>query len=406
MTLRQRVVGSALTLLVFLAISASVTFWVLGPDQGASDLFVNLFALVVPAVYAGVGVVLTSHRPENGVGWLCLLIGLVWGITDAGDALSAWALDDGPITVANWAGLADSLWLVAVGLTSQLALRLPSGQLLSVRWRRYSWFCAAVLVAVAAVVVTEPGRVKGLDGTSNPIAVPRAAAVVVVLFVLFILSFVGSIASLLLRYRRAGTIERLQIRWIALGGSVIMVVGTAIAVPTALGVLSFSGGLPPPVAVLDALANSAIPLSIGIAVMRYRLFDIDDVINRALVYGSLTATLATTYVVLVVLLQRVLDPLTRDSSLATAASTLVVAAIFRPARTRIQGVVDHRFYRRKYDAERTLEAFQERLRNEVDLAVLSRDLRGVADETMQPAHVSLWLWTPRSPSDARAGRAS
>jgi hypothetical protein len=217
---------------------------------------------------------------------------------------------------------------------------------------------------------------------------------------------VGSVASLLLRYRRAGTIERLQIRWIALGGSVIMVVGTAIAVPTALGVLSFSGGLPAPVAVLDALANSAIPLSIGIAVMRYRLYDIDDVINRALVYGSLTATLAATYVVLVVLLQRALDPLTRDSSLATAASTLVVAAIFRPARARIQGVVDHRFYRRKYDAERTLASFQERLRDEVDLIVLSEDLRHVADETMQPAHVSLWLWTPRSASDARAGRAS
>jgi hypothetical protein len=379
--------------MVLVTIVTTAVFWVLGSDDRASHLFANLFSLVVPAVYAGVGVVLTTRRPENSVGWLCLLIGLAWGIVNAGDATSAWATDHGRIAVASWTGLASSLWLVAVGLTSHLALRLPSGRLLSQRWRRYSWFCTAAIVAMAVVVLTQPGVVNSLAGTENPIAVPRDQAVVVPLFVLFILSFVGSIASLLLRYRRAETIERLQIRWIALGGSVIVVVGAGIAVPTALGVLSLSGGLPAPVAVLDALANGAIPLSIGIAVMRYRLYEIDNVINRTLVYGPLTATLAATYVVLVVLLQIVLDPLTHDSSLATAASTLVVAAFFRPARTRIQAVVDHRFYRRKYDAERTLEGFQERLRDEVDLTVLSRDLRTVADETMQPAHVSLWLRT-------------
>jgi hypothetical protein len=399
MSPRQRAVGSALTLMVLVAIATSATFWVLGTDDTAGQLFVSLFSLVVPAVYGGVGVVLTTRLPQNSVGWLCLLIGLAWGIVNVGDAISAWALDHVRVTMASWTGLASSLWLVAVGLTSHLALRLPSGRLLSERWRRYSWFCTAVIVAVAVVVLTQPGPVSSLDGTENPIGVPRASAIVVPLFVLFILSFVGSVASLPLRYRRAEMIERLQIRWIALGGSVIVVVGAGIAVPTALGVLSLSGGLPAPVAVLDALANIAIPLSIGIAVMRYRLYDIDLVINRTLVYGALTATLATTYGVLIVLFQLVLDPLTHDSSLATAASTLVVAAIFRPARARIQGVVDHRFYRRKYDAERTLEAFQERLRDEVDLTVLSRNLRTVVDETMQPAHVSLWMWTPRASPD-------
>jgi hypothetical protein len=206
---------------------------------------------------------------------------------------------------------------------------------------------------------------------------------------------VASVVSLLLRYRRAGTIERLQIRWIALGGSVILVVGTAIAVPTAMGILSLSGGLPAPIAAVDSVANVAIPLSIGIAVLRYRLYEIDVFINRALVYGPLTATLAATYVGLVVLLQLGLSPLTRDSGLATAASTLAVAALFRPVRARIQKTVDRYFYRNKYDATRTLEAFGMRLREEVDLETLSDDLRSVISETMQPAHVSLWLRAPR-----------
>jgi hypothetical protein len=394
MTAGGRTLSRGLSLMVTVMIVTSAFFWLLDADHRSSQLLINLFSLAVPAVYGGVGTVLTARRPENSVGWLSLLIGLVWGITNVGDALGSWAIDHDRLSLAGWAGLGDSLWLVAVGLTSHLALRLPNGRLLSQRWRRYAWFCTVVIVATAFAVLTQPGRVNDLAGTENPIAVSWLRPVAP-LFVLFILSFVGCIVSLLLRYRRADAVERLQIRWIALGGSMILVVGVGIAVPTALGALSVSGGLPAPVSALDVLANIAIPISIGIAVLRYRLYEIDVVINRTLVYGLLTATLAATYVGLVVLLQLGLSPLNQDSGLATAASTLAVAALFRPARARIQETVDHRFYRSKYDAARTLEAFGARLRDEVDLETLTDDLRSVVSETMQPAHVSLWLRTTR-----------
>jgi hypothetical protein len=390
-TIRTRVLSPVLSLALLAAIAASAVFWLLDRDhQAPSELAINLFSVVVPAVYAGVGAVLTARRPGNSVGWLCLMIGLVWGILNVGEAVAVWAADHGRITLASWAGVVDPLWLVAVGLTSHLALRLPSGQLLSHRWRLYSWLCSVVIVVVSVVAVSQPGPTLDLPGTENPLGVSALRPFESV-FVLLILCFVGSVVSLLLRYRRADRIERLQIRWIALGGAVILVVGTSIAVPTAMGILSVSGGLPLPVAALDDVANIAIPLSIGIAVLRYRLYDIDVIINRTLVYGLLTATLAATYVGLVVLFQLALRPLTHESGLATATSTLVVAALFRPARARIQRTVDRRFYRSKYDATRTLEAFGARLREQVDLETLSGELRLVISETMQPAHVSLWL---------------
>ena len=194
----------------------------------------------------------------------------------------------------------------------------------------------------------------------------------------------AGIASLVVRYRRAHGIERLQLRWVAGAACLLVLVAVGGDVASALARLGRRlGG--------TLLGLLCVAVAVAVSLLRYRLYDIDVVINRTLVYGALTAMLAATYLASVLLLQLVLGGATGDSGLAVAASTLAVAALFRPARARIQQAVDHRFYRRKYDAERTVEAFSARLRDQVDLAALDRELSAVVRETLQPTHVSLWL---------------
>jgi hypothetical protein len=190
--------------------------------------------------------------------------------------------------------------------------------------------------------------------------------------------------SLVVRFRRSRGVTRLQLKWLAMSG-VLFALSMLVSTVLFLVGLKTAGNVP------VLLALSSVPIFAGEAMLRRRLYDIDVVINRTLVYALLTATLAAVYVGSVLLLQLALSSVTSDSSLAVAVSTLGVAALFRPARSRIQAVVDRRFYRRKYDAARTLEQFSARLREQVDLDSLGGELRAVVSETMQPAHVSLWL---------------
>jgi hypothetical protein len=202
-------------------------------------------------------------------------------------------------------------------------------------------------------------------------------------FILVILSFVGATASLVLRYRRANAHERTQLRWIRFGGVVFITVFlVTLLIPGVLGIAEHStaGDV---ITSFSQAAFSALPIAIGFAVLRNR------------VYGALTATLAATYVGTVLLLQLALSGITQDSGLAVAASTLAAAGLFRPARARIQGTVDRRFYRHKYDAQRTLERFGAHVRDDVELSSLTAELRAVVADTMQPAHVSLWQPAPR-----------
>jgi hypothetical protein len=374
-----------LTLLVWGLSVAAFVFLVLDRASKGSEFLPAVLSLAVPCAYAAVGGLVATRRRGNRIGWICLAIGLIWAVAGLGDAVTGWAHHEGHLGLVEWAGLTGSFWLPAVGLSGQLALRLPNGHLLSSRWRWFAWFCVGLVVLIAVVLVTEPGRVADVAGTENPIG-SEALHSLAPLFALMPLCVLGPIASLVLRYRRAGGVERLQLRWIALGGLVLFGVGL-----TVFALVGVTGSLSPGLAALDDLGNLAIPITIGIAVLRYRLYDIDVVINRTLVYGALTATLAGAYLGSVLLLQLALSGVTGGSGLAVAASTLAVAALFRPARRRIQVAVDHRFYRRKYDAQHTLEEFAVRLRNEVDLEALNAQLGSVVRETFQPAHVSLWL---------------
>ena len=197
---------------------------------------------------------------------------------------------------------------------------------------------------------------------------------------------------MLVRFRRSRGEERLQLKWFVL--TIVLVLTFVAAAGIAAEVAPAASGANPVEEVcfyLALLGVAALPVASAAAILKYRLYDIDLVINRALVYGALTASLAGAYLGSVLLLQLALSPLTDESDLAVAGSTLAVAALFRPARGRIQALVDRRFYRRRYDAARTLESFGGRLRDEVDLDALGADLRAAVAETVQPAHISLWL---------------
>jgi hypothetical protein len=390
MSIRRRpVIRGLIALAVVLNVATLIVGLLRGGAEGSS-LALDLLFEVVPISFCVVGALLVVRRPENAVGSLCLAIGLLWSVEAAGYTAADFAAADGRLDVANWLGLFGFLWLPALGLMgTHLALRLPTGTLLTPRWRWLSRMATAVIALIFVVVVTAPGPVADVKGTHNPLA-SAAGQTAGVVFLLLPIVVIGAITSLVVRYRRAVGVERLQLRWIALGGIALLTAVIVALVPDTLGLVK-PGSAPALVEGLSYVAFAAVPSAIGIAVLRYRLYDIDTVINRALVYGGLTATLAATYVGAVLLLQLVLSGVTSGNGLAVAGSTLAVAALFQPARGRIQAAVDHRFFRRKYDAVRTLEQFATHLRDQVDLDALAAELRAVVGDTMQPAHVSLWV---------------
>ena len=278
-----------------------------------------------------------------------------------------------------------------------LLILFPDGRLPSARWRVVAWLSAGVIVIVTLSEAFRPGELAAARGVDNPYGIAVAEHMPLRLAggmnVLLVLCILAAATSVVLRFRRARGRERLQIKWFAYAGALVAVLlGLAMAGELVADLLGAERPLGLRL-VENAVSASAVglPLAIGIAVLRHDLYEIDVVINRTLVYGVLTVILAGTYLGLVLLLQLALSPLTEGNELAVAGSTLAVAALFRPARRRIQALVDRRFYRRKYDATQTLAAFSARLREEVELDTLSAELRGVVHETMQPAHVSLWL---------------
>jgi hypothetical protein len=285
-------------------------------------------------------------------------------------------------------------------LGTYVLLLFPDGRLPSRRWRPLAWLSGVVIMLLSFGVMLAPGQLGNLAGVRKPFGIEGADWLRVgayVLLPLVPLCMLASALSLVLRYRRSGGEERQQIKWIAFAASVVAVL-YAIAMIASFVFPEESWTTAGSVWWLNLLTYAVlssftlVPIAVGIAVLKYRLYEIDFIINRALVYVSLTVMLVALYLGGIVLLQRVFVMLTgQRSTLAVVASTLLIAALFTPLRRAIQSFIDRRFYRRKYDARKTLEAFSAKLRDKTDLEALSSDLVGVVRETMQPAHVSLWL---------------
>ena len=344
-----------------------------------------------------VGAVVASRRHHNPIGWMFCAIGLANGLFFFSDEYVVRALaarPGGPPGVA-WPAWSQ-LWTVFAmwALMFFSLLPFPTGRLPSPRWRPVAWALAAVFVFVTALFVVKPGPLEGVSpAVENPTGIGGAAGVVEMaekaVLPAVLLVVLAAPAAVLVRFLRSRGEERQQLKWLAYAAGLWVGVAALDALnQQALG----SEAVDHATDILFGAAVAPIPIAVGIAVLRHRLWDIDLLINRTLVYGFLTAALALAYAGCVVGLQAVLRSLAgQESPLAVVASTLAIAALFGPLRRRVQAFVDRRFYRRKYDAAKMLAAFSVRLRDETDLDALGRDLVGVSRDTVQPEHASLWL---------------
>ncbi|MDH4159322.1 MAG: hypothetical protein OEV62_03625 [Actinomycetota bacterium] len=346
-------------------------------DVGMDGLFVML------AVTAGVGWLLASRVPDNSVGWLLLAIAGFF-LLAAPVFVTGYLLEDRYPDVAAWffwySGDESWVWLPPIMLLFlQVPLRFPDGGLPTPRWRWFSRFTLTAIVTGSFVMATAPTEVR--PGIDNPLSLPWSdqalAVAVTVVGSALIVGFVGSIASVVVRYRRADLATRTQIRWFAWAvAAVIVFYVLSFFVPGE----SLNGWV--------SLSYALIPASIGVAVLRYRLYDIDRVVSRTTSYAVVTAMVVGVYLVLVASLSRLLPG---SSSFAVAIGTLAAAAAFRPLLTSVQRRVDHRFNRSQYDAGRAVEEFASRLRNEVDTDTVVSDLVRVVALTVQPDQASVWV---------------
>jgi hypothetical protein len=377
--------------------SRSAESW--GGVQGsAADVAFVVMVLAFPLT----GLLILRRLPRNTIGWLLQTVGLVWGLGALAHNYARYGLveDPGSLPGADVvAALNEGIWAPGIGLMGTfLILLFPDGHLPSRAWRPVAWLCAVTIVLLPVAVALSPGRLEEspVPTLANPLAQEWAAPVLEValgvLLPLFALCIVACAVGLVSRFRHSRGIEREQLKWLATAGAAVATVFLVTIISTIL--TPATSPTPGWVTVLQTVSTPAfvlLPVAIGVAILQHRLYDVDVVINRALVYGSLTAALAAVYLASVLLLQLVLEPVTSQSDLAVAGSTLAVAALFRPARARIQAGVDRRFYRSRYDASLTLDAFVDQLRHQVDLDAVGDDLRTAVRETVQPVHLSLWL---------------
>jgi len=387
---------------LFLVITLSTELLTL--KNASFELLGDIFYDLVLLIFITVGAFIASHRPENPIGWIICAATLIWSLSDLALEYGVYGLITAPgsLPVGVFVSLFGAVgrgigWFL---IMTFLLLLFPNGHLPSSRWRPLAWLIAGLLTANTIILLLDSTPFINVDSRLAAVQNPLGISGTSVLFdhfntfinlVLFA-TIVASIASVIVRFRRAKGDERLQLKWLAYGTflSLLIIVAIIVYIFTSVDIGPFAG-------TLFYIPVLSITISAGIAILRYRLYNIDILINRTLVYGALTALLALIYFGLVFILQSLVGALTGQNSqtpLIIVGSTLVIAAIFHPLSRRIQQVIDRRFYRRKYDAAKTVEAFSATLRNEVDLSQLREHLITVVQETMQPTHVSLWLRPP------------
>ena len=358
-------------------------------------------APVLAAVSAAtVGVVLASRRPRHPVGWLLLAAGLCLNASGVASAYASYGLLARPGALPGAREV--SLYLPAIvipflAVLGFVLLLTPTGSLPSPRWRWWARAAvAAPVVSLLAIVLASPTFDQAARAPDNPFDLTGLGGALQVVYQLAFavtnLAVVVGAGSLVVRFRRAQLHERQQLRWVALAAALTLLGSLVLLAAFALG------ASPVLVGWVAGIYVAILPLALGAAILRYRLYDLDRIVSRTLAYGLLTVLLAGGYAVVALGLGQLLG---QDSSLAVAGATLAVAALFQPARRRVQATVDRRFNRRRHDAAQMIEAFSGRLRDQVDLATLTGELLAVVDQTMQPSQASLWL---RPSVGAPAGR--
>ena len=395
-----RLVAALLWLAWFVLASATLAIrWLHADPHLAQDLLWSTTMLM----FVTTGAVLVAARPRNRIGWL---LGAM-AVFDAQDRLGLAIAGDLPQLVTAAVPLAVAVALtypvgqLLFGLIPIVLLVFPDGRLLSPRWR-FAAVGPIGMVAAAGVVsllAAGPIRPFGVAPIAKPFGIealtPVAEVLMMVSFFSFVFGIVLGVVSLFRRFRRGGGVQRQQVKWMAASASLIALYFLSIPVVEVAGSVfpaAVDRAVVRPIQnVVNTLAAMSLPLAIGVAILRYRLYDIDVLIRRTLIYAAVSVTLAGTYFGGVLLLHTALRPLIGGSEVPVALSTLAVVALFAPLRQRIQQVVDRRFYRSRYDAARTLDAFGARLRDEVDLEAVRGDLLAAVHDTVRPAHASVWL---------------
>ena len=363
-------------------------------DSSTGDIPYLIAFVLVQLAAATTGAVVASRVPSHPIGWIFLAMGAGLALAFGAGSYAEVGLgtDSGPLPaddIAAWL----SNWLFIPALFAPLlllGLLFPTGHLLSARWKWPARVIMGLVTLAGVSLASKPGTVGPEDHqVPNPLAAPGALGdamevLYVITSALAPLGLGAAVVAIVIRVRRSRGVERRQLK--------LFTFAAAVAAFGLAGSVVTSGIVADLFFLVGMIGVAALPVAAGVAILRYRLYDIDVVVRRTLVYAGLTGVLAAAYAGSVLLLQLILSP---GSDFAVAASTLAVAALFRPARSRIQEVVDRRFFRSRFDAAHTVESFGARLRDEVELGSLSAELRGVVAETMQPAHVSLWLRAER-----------